>query len=184
MYSSPNLLLAFATTMALGASVAACNQAAPTPSQGHKSMANLSTLRDWMKLRDLPLAELRQQLGITDADISTGAYYRLRPVDQWRRPDAHPGFFIVQDGRLALIYVDDERALAGLSADALRAEFGEPEASLRSRAGKRVPLHVVAGKGVAYASNSERVYYLEIFPPMSLADYKARIYEDPGPYRE
>jgi hypothetical protein len=148
-------------------------------------MAKPSTVRDWMRLRDLSLAELRSKLGISDADISTGgAYYKLRPVDKWRRPAAHPGFFIVQGDRLALIYVDDEQALAGLHPDALRAEFGEPEASLRSRAGKAVPLHVVASQGLAYAGKGDRVYYLEIFPPMSLADYQARIYEDPGVYRK
>jgi hypothetical protein len=178
-------VLALATCVALGASAAACNQSTPTPNQTQKPMANSSTLRDWMKLRDLPLAELRAKLGIRDADISTGgAYHKLRPVDKWRRPAAHPGFFIIQGDRLALIYVDDEQALADLHPDALRAELGEPEASLRSRAGKSVPLHVVATKGVAYAGKADRIYYLEIFPPMSLADYQAQIYEDPGVYRK
>jgi hypothetical protein len=148
-------------------------------------MPDPSSLHDWMMLRDLSRAELRAKLGITDADISAGgAYYKLRPVDKWHRPAAHPGYFIIQGDRLALLYVDDQQALSGVHPNALRAEFGEPEASLRSRAGKSIPLHVLASKGLAYAGKEDRVYYLEIFPPMSLADYQSRIYEDPGVYRK
>ncbi len=167
------------------AAVAACNQPTATPNQPQKTMTTPSTLRDWMKLRDLPLAELRAQLGITDADISAGgAYQKLRPVDKWKRPGAHPGIFIIQGEQLALIYVDDEKSLAELRPAALLAEFGAPEASLRSRAGKAVQLQVVASKGLAYAAKGDRVYYLELFQPMSAADYEARIYEEPPAYRK
>jgi len=183
----------FAVVSALaGLPAAACNQPtpstnqpAPTTNHSPKPMPDSSSIHNWMTLRDLSPPALRAKLGITDADVSAGgAYYGLRPVDKWHRPAVHPAYFIIQGDQLAMIYIDDQRALSGVHPDALRAEFGEPEASLRSRAGKAVPLKVHASKGLAYAGKEDRVYYLEIFPPMSLADYQARIYEDPGVYRK
>ncbi len=164
---------------------AACNAtSAQTPSSQH-DMSSLKELREWMKLRDLSPDELQKQLGVTAEHIATDrSYGNLTGVTQWRNPGAHPGYFIFQDGKLALIYVDDAKAMSKLAPGELRQAFGEPDARLRSRAGKKASFHVHAGQGLAYAADSDAVYYVEIFAPMSLADYQAKIYKEPPPYRK
>jgi hypothetical protein len=175
--------MVFVTAALLGA--AACNATSAQTTSSQHDMSSLKELREWMKLRDLPPAELQKQLGVTAEHIATGrSYGNLTAVTQWRHPGAHPGYFIFQDDELALIYVDDAKAVGQLAPGDLRQAFGEPEARLRSRAGKKASLHVHASQGLAYAADSSTVYYVEIFPPMSLADYQARIYKEPPPYRK
>lgn len=163
----------------------ACNATSAQTTSSQHDMSSLKELREWMKLRDLSQDELQKQLGVTAEHIATDrSYGQLTSVTQWRHPGAHPGYFIFQDGKLALIYIDDAKAVSKLEPSDLRQAFGEPEARLRSRAGKKVPFYVHAGQGLAYAADSDTVHYVEIFPPMSLADYQARIYKEPPPYRK
>jgi transcriptional regulator with XRE-family HTH domain len=163
----------------------ACNATSAQTTSSQHDMSSIKELREWMKLRDLSQDELQKKLGVTAEHIATDrSYGNLTGVTQWRHPGAHPGYFIFKDGKLALIYVDDAKAVSKLEPGDLRQAFGEPEARLRSRAGKKAPFHVHAGQGLAYAADSDTVYYVEIFPPMSLADYQAKIYKEPPPYRK
>lgn len=164
--------------------VACTTKPAQSKSNEH-AMSKLETLHEWMKLRELSPAALEKELGITSEHMATGrSYAKLGPVTQWHDPQAHPGYFFFRDDALVLIYVDDEKALRPLAPGDLREALGEAEAALRSRAGKRVPLHVHAAKGLSYAADKDTVYYLEIFPPMSLEDYRANLYKEPPPYRK
>ncbi len=163
----------------------ACNATSAQTTSSQHDMSSIKELREWMKLRDLSQDALQKQLGVTAEQIEPDrSYGNLTSVTQWRNPGGHPGYFIFQDGKLALIYVDDAKAVSKLEPSDLRQAFGEPEARLRSRAGKKAPFHVHAGHGLAYAADSDTVFYVEIFPPMSLADYQARIYKEPPPYRK
>jgi hypothetical protein len=112
------------------------------------------------------------------------SFEKLQGVTQWHNPGAHPGYFIFQGDELAVIYVDDETAMTELSLAQIQRDLGPPEAELRSRAGKAVPLYVSASKGVAYAADDEGVYYVQIFAPTTAEDYQSRIYEEVGPYRK
>ncbi|WP_428263370.1 hypothetical protein [Haliangium sp.] len=148
-------------------------------------MTSEKKLQQWMKLRNLSRDALAKELAITDAHIATDrSFERLAPVTQWHNPDAHPGYFIFQGDALVMIYIDDEAALADLDPAEVAADLGTPDASLRSRAGKRVPLHVYAQQGVAYAGDAKAVRYLQIFTPMTLDEYQQKIYQEPPPYRK
>ncbi len=52
---------------------------------------------------------------------------------------------------------------------------------LRSRAGKASNLHVYAEQGVA-VSIGEEVEFIQIFAPMTQAEYEKTIYQDPGKF--
>lgn len=182
--AAPKAMMAAMMAVALLGAVS-CNATSAQTTSSQHDMSSLKELREWMALRDLSQDELQKQLGVTAEHIATDrSYGQLTSVTQWRHPGAHPGYFIFQDGKLALIYIDDAKAVSKLEPGDLRQAFGEPEARLRSRAGKKVPFHVHAGQGLAYAADSDTVHYVEIFPPMSLADYQARIYKEPPPYRK
>jgi len=148
-------------------------------------MSSSNEIQEWVKLRDLSADQLQQKLGLAkETQAPDRSYSKLNPVMKWHDPQRHPAHFIFQDGKLVLIYVDEQSAMSKLNVETLRRDFGTPDAQLRSRAGKRPLLNVHAGQGVAFAADNERVYYVEVFHPMSLADYQARIYVEPPPYRK
>jgi mannose-6-phosphate isomerase-like protein (cupin superfamily) len=68
---------------------------------------------------------------------------------------------------------------AGLDLGSLLESLGEPDARLRSRAGRRFTDHVWADRGVAVSTDGNEIAFLEVFPPRSLERYEREIYEDP-----
>jgi hypothetical protein len=73
-------------------------------------------------------------------------------------------------------------ALDAPDAEALRAQLGGPEATLRSRAGADAHLFVYAGRGLALSISPAGVDFVEVFPPTTVEDYRHRLYFEPGPF--
>ncbi len=140
-------------------------------------------LKTWMALRDQSQAQIQTWLGSAARNRPNSAYQNLSGVTELHNAAVHPGwFYFTPDGKFALLYVGDAAALQGLSAAALHATFGKPADELRSRAGKTATHNVYPEAGLAFTEQDGKVALLEIFPTTTLADYKARIYLDPGAF--
>jgi len=93
------------------------------------------------------------------------------------------GLFYFRDNRVILIHIHSKSMLTALNGDLLLEELGTPAAQLSSRAGKGHRQFVYPERGIAISSDSQgRIAFIEIFEPMSLDNYLARIYVDPGPF--
>jgi hypothetical protein len=139
------------------------------------------TLGEWLALRDRPAAELQAELGLEEADLPSGANFgHMTGLAMLHSPAAHPGVFFFQDGRLAVLYVEDPSAHApDLTREALEAAVGDDAPALPSRAGKRSEVRVAADRGLAVSTSGEGADFVEIFPPTSFEDYRDRIYRKP-----
>ncbi len=134
-----------------------------------------------LALRGLGRRELMALLHLAPGDVrADGAYQRLQHVALLHNGAIYPGHFYVRGDRLEVAYVGDASFLSGLTAAAIRRELGGAGARLRSRAGKAANQYVYADRGFAYSETDGAVDFVEIFPPMSLEQYRAKIYEEPG----
>lgn len=139
----------------------------------------MSRLGELLELRELTLDDAAERFGLSDDDLDRGLRYEgLSELTLAHKPAAHPGYFYFDDGRLAMLYVE----APGIDAAALQAELGDPEATLRSRAGKGYVQRVYPERGIAYSSKGDHVAFVEVFPPTSLERYEREIYEDPGEF--
>jgi hypothetical protein len=77
-------------------------------------------------------------------------------------------------------------ALAEPSIDAneLRQRMGDGVVELRSRQGKRSMIEVDAAIGLAFSSDDDDVGFVEVFPPTTADDYRARIWFEPPAFRK
>jgi hypothetical protein len=145
-----------------------------------------TSLPEWMAMRKLTLAELRAHFGFSENYLDRNtAYGQLTNLIEFHNPDKHPGrfFFDAHDQTtLVVMYVGSSEALRSLARDDLIREFGVPEARLRSRAGKVYTHYVCPRSGVAFSSSKEDVAFIETFPEMTLKNYRATLYLDPGDF--
>ncbi len=109
------------------------------------------------------------------------AFERLTNLTELHDPGLSPARFYFKDDKLALIYLEDAAALGSYERAALKARLGGNGVLLRSRAGKASNLHVYAEQGVA-VSIGEEVEFIQIFAPMTQAEYEKTIYQDPGKF--
>ena len=136
-------------------------------------------LGDLLTLRELSRAEVRERFDIPDSGVDRNvAYERITGVDRLHEPGAFPGHFYFRGDELAMIYVP-RTALADTDLGALRAALGEPSATLSSRTGEDSSLLVYPERGIAFATDGERVEIVEIFPPTTLDEYRTQIYKEP-----
>lgn len=139
----------------------------------------MSRVGELLALRELTLDEVEDQLGIAADKVESGLRYEgMSDLTLAHDAAAHPGYFYFRDGQPVMVYVED----TDLDAESLRAELGEPEATLRSRAGKGYAHRVFPGRGIAYSSKGNDVAFVEVFPPVSLEQYEREVYEDPGEF--
>ena len=129
------------------------------------------------ELRGLSFAEV---LARFDAEVSEGVRYRgmdgLTALhNDERLPHAH---FFFRGGQLQAIYIAAGLALAGVRPAELAAELGAPAAVLDGPAGRQ---RVYPAQGLAFAEDDGAVTALELFPPTTLEDYRARLWVEPGP---
>jgi hypothetical protein len=133
----------------------------------------MSLAARWTALRDLPRAELEAR---PDATVAEGVGYEgLSGVDRITTGGVH--HFFAGD-RLAVVYVP-RAAVGGTPAAPFRDELG-PGDELRSRTHKRSVLHVWPDRGLALSvDEDDAVELAEVFPPMTLDEYRERIYDEP-----
>jgi hypothetical protein len=132
---------------------------------------------DWLPLRDLSRAEVEATPGATVAEDV--AYERVQGVDRVSTPEAH---FFFDGDRLRVVYISDA-SFGDVPAAPLVDELGRGEV-LRSRSGKHSTMHAWPERGLAASVDEEegRLEFVEVFPPMSLDEYLAGIYEEPAPH--
>jgi hypothetical protein len=137
-------------------------------------------LADLLALRELSRDELQARFGALETDRKV-RYEGIEHVDRLHNADAFPGHFYFRGDDLAMLYVP-RGALADADLGELQRELGEPAATLRSRTGEDSSLYVYPERGVAFATNGEKVETLEIFPPTTRKAYEAGIYDPPGEF--
>lgn len=143
----------------------------------------ISTLDEWITLRDLSMQQIKERFSITDDHIRHNSIYiKLKNVTEMQNTARFPGTFYFQDGRFVMLYVGAGPALEQFDRKVLQEHFGGPGEQLPSRVSKRSVHHVYPEQGVAFSEDKDGVSILEIFPPMTLGDYHAKIYHDPGPF--
>ena len=148
-------------------------------------MPNTTFIDDCIALRDLTLPEIQSRFDMPDSAITSGvAYLKMTGLTMLYHPSAFPARFYFDGEALVMIYVPrDAPPLESLDVAAMQARLGDDMAKLRSRVGKGFVHYVGAEAGLAFsAGHGEGVVLLEVFPPMSQADYEDTIYEDPGPF--
>lgn len=138
-------------------------------------------LDSWAALLGRPMEQVQAELGLQDSvaqpDVS---YIGLSGATLIYDDDVHPAQFYFQDGRLALIYVEDPGdTYPQLSPQALAAGLGQPAEVLPSRAGRNRKQYLYPERGVAYAADDDAVAFLEIFSPTTLDHYRAQLYMAP-----
>lgn len=141
------------------------------------------TLDTWINWRTLTKEAVAAKLAAKPEQIETGLKYeKLDSLTKIYCPDKYPAHFYFKGDRQVMQYIGDETALRPFHASTLMKRFGEP-IELDSRAGK-YPHYVHPEQGIAYSADGEQIILLEIFPPCSLEDYLANIYEQPAPFRK
>ena len=137
-------------------------------------------LADLLALRELSRDELQARLGALETDPDV-AYERIAGVDRLHEAGVFPGHFYFRGDEQQMLYIP-RSALADTDLGALRGELGEPAATLSSRTGEDSTLYVYPRRGVAFASDGDRVEIVEVFPPTTLDAYESGIYQDPGEF--
>lgn len=141
----------------------------------------MTTLGDLLALAG---ASLPAVVTVTGADPAhrtpvTG-YESLTGVDAIDAPNDVRIF--VRGEKVKLIYLDEAALPPGVGHETLVAAVGSEGKPLRSRQAKSAVLHVVADRGVAWSEDGGEVGFVEVFPPMTMKKYRARVYHDPGPF--
>lgn len=137
-------------------------------------------LADLLALRELSRDELLARFPTLETDPEV-SYEGVAHVDRLHDPAAFPGHFYFRGAALAMLYVP-RSALEDADLGELRRELGEPAGTLSSRTGEDSSLLVYPERGVALATDGERVEIVEVFPPTTLEEYASAIYQDPGDF--
>lgn len=142
---------------------------------------SVKALEGWVALRDLSMAEIRKRFAMSARHTTRDTdYLGLEGLTELYNPDAHPAHFYFRDRRCVLLYLEDiAPEVEALDPRALKAYLGEPAAVLSSRASKQEAQYVYPGKGVAFSAGNDHVSYLEVFPPITLEEYTARMHIAP-----
>jgi hypothetical protein len=144
---------------------------------GDDSVADL--LAAWRMVIGLPLDAVTAAFEPSAADIITdGSYQCLEGVTIVHAPPPSPGSLYLLDDRVVLMYVDQIERWPQITSDAILQTLGEPDAVLRSRAGRGASLLLFATAGFA-VSVSESVDFVEVFAPTTVADYTDDVYSVP-----
>jgi hypothetical protein len=148
-----------------------------------EARSDRDVLQGWVDLLGASVEAVRNKFAHSRFHYDPDSVYgSLTNVALLSNKDA---LFYFDRARLILIHLHSKSILAKLDGRSLLSDLGSPEADLRSRAGKGYSQYVFPARGIAFASDSEgRVAFVEIFQPMSLAEYLAQIYIDPGQFEK
>jgi len=143
-----------------------------------------NTLEKWMTLRNLSMTEIQENFAVSESHIQSASYQKLSDLVSFRNTVTQPGIFFFRDGRFAMLYVSGSTPeVKQLTLQILKDYLGEPNAVLRSRAGRHNRLHVHPSKGIAFSTGYDNtVDFVEIFLPISLEEYQTQIYEEPSKF--
>ena len=142
-----------------------------------------NSIEAWIALRGSSVAQLRRTLLIGDAHITQDAAYgKLKGLTMMHNPAVSPVKAYFSDDELVLLYV---HAPDPLEIKKLQDRLGQPDHTLRSRAGKRFTHHIYTRQGIAFSleRSGQNAKILEIFTPdISLETYRATYYVEPGDF--
>jgi hypothetical protein len=138
-----------------------------------------TTVAALLALRSFSEDEIRAELGERVKDVG---YEKLVPLDRYGEKGQPNAYFFFRGKQLVMVYSGVDAYLAKLSMPAIEKELGPAEKVVRSRQGKTANMHLYPSKGFACSEDHDEIGFVEIFPPMSLKDYLAEIYEDVGPF--
>jgi hypothetical protein len=143
--------------------------------------SGMNILQRWIDLLGISADKLRSEFPRSQFEADPNSVYGGLPqVALLRNED---GLFYFDKDKLILIHIHSPAILSKLDAQSLLSELGTPEAELNSRAGKGYTQYAFPKRGIAFSSDSDdQIAFVEIFVPMTLDDYLAHVYVDPGPF--
>ncbi len=150
---------------------------------GSVNLGKPTDVKSLLALREPNRRELLSLLQLQPGDVREEvSYEKLSGVGRANNAALHPGHFYLRGDRIELVYVGNAAFLSGLKPAAIQKELGGDGTRLRSRVGKTSNQYVYPEKGFAYSETDGALDFVEIFAPMSLEQYRQRIYEDVGPF--
>ena len=139
-------------------------------------LQNETVLSRWFEQRGWSRSEVLSRLGQPEPEA--GTYGKLTGLEAFQSERVHPGTFFFKADKLVLLYISGD-AVEDLDPVVLRSTLGEPDLNLRSRAGKTFRHRVWAGGGLAISDDGEELAFVEVFPPMSAAEWQAQYHVEP-----
>lgn len=147
--------------------------------------ANIPALENWTEKVGMSEADLKGWLSPNDGQLGTGRSYGAWNDLIWIcNPIQDPGHYYVKDGKVVLVYLEDAPVFSQMTAQELLANLGTPTSAqvLRSRVGKLATQYAYPELGIAFSEERDTVVFVELFAPMTLEQYKAQLYQDPGTF--
>lgn len=119
--------------------------------------------------------------GATDTDVEDGySYQSMGGLSLLELPRLRDVGVYFDGDAVAVIAVSEPSIGAG----ELRSRMGDDIVELRSRQGKRAMIELDAAHGIAFSSDDDEVGFVELFPPTTAEEYRARIWFEPPAFRK
>lgn len=151
----------------------------------NSAMIEIPALKPWLDRRALTQAQVREILKPrADQEDAARSYQKLKPAAWMHNPTVDAAHYYFQAEKLVMIYLSDKSVMGLLVPADLEAALGPcpQDHQLRSRAGKTANQYAYPEVGIVYAVEADKVKFVELFPPCSLKEYLANIYETVGPW--
>lgn len=141
-----------------------------------------SILAQWLNLRQVNPKEL---LSINSAKVENVSYEGLSNLTRIQAPNDYTAYyFFDKEEQFVMLYIGDEDYLTQLSLEEIIEGYGQPETTLRSRAGKAAHHYVYPQHGFAFSEENGALVLFEVFPNCTLTAYKEKIYREPPAFRK
>jgi hypothetical protein len=144
----------------------------------------MGLLDDWIRFREMSFEEAKTALAAEPKHIKENVNYgKLTGLTCLHNSAISPGELFYDGDEFILFYINK---VDDYTRTQLIEELGEPDFTLRSRAGKRFIHHIYSLYGIAFAAEKakEAVKLLEIMPPpITLESYQAKYYIQPDSFK-
>ncbi|MES2642792.1 MAG: hypothetical protein V4850_25135 [Myxococcota bacterium] len=146
------------------------------------------SLDDARALLGLDRGDLMKRLGASDADLHYAEYGPSDDLEAVQAPPPVAGTVFLDNGRVVLVHLyrgfnpPAAPTIFGAMRPQTLSAFESGATRLRSSAGKLFNHYVDPARGLAWSADEEEITSIEVFEPTDLESYKARFYEDPGPF--
>jgi hypothetical protein len=126
-------------------------------------------------------------------DYLAGEGLKLRPhvgYDRWRGLDfafkkgVDGGFYYLTDSGVAVIHLERSSVCDSLDPQQFFDRLGpfSSDQIMQGKTGRTAQLYVCAQDGISFTLNNQKIEGVELFDPMTLRRYLARIYKTPAKF--
>ena len=147
-----------------------------------KQETSYQIITKWLNLRDLKLIDFVSKNVIK---VENNEYEKLKNLTRiYFENEASKIYFFDKTEKSVMIYIEDEDKFKSLSLNKIINKFGQAEAVLGSRAGKRANHYIYSKNGFSFSELDDQIIFFEVFPNCTLKYYKEKIYIEPSLFRK